>query len=216
MDEEEQVRAYSMADFEEPHSRFVTLFRERFPDETGSAAVLDLGCGAADIAIRFARTYPLARLTALDGAQTMLRFAQHAVAAAGLQERIGLIHQYLPASSWSQSYQVIISNSLLHHLADAATLWTTIREAAAPGAAVFVMDLLRPQSVEAARVMVAQYSADEPPILQRDFYHSLLAAYSLDEVRDQLIAAGLGAFSLEVVSDRHWIASGRMAAAKTR
>jgi hypothetical protein len=47
-------------------------------------------------------------------------------------------------------------------------------------------------------------------VLQRDFYLSLCAAYTPDEVRAQLADAGLGHCELEVVSDRHWIAWGRL------
>ena len=39
---------------------------------------------------------------------------------------------------------MIFTNSLLHHLADPAVLWSTIRDWSNPGCKVFVMDLLRP------------------------------------------------------------------------
>jgi hypothetical protein len=50
---------------------------------------------------------------------------------------------------------------------------------------------------------VKTYAADEPAILQKDFYNSLLAAFDLDEVRTQLTQAGL-ALHCEKVSDRHF------------
>ena len=65
-----------------------------------------------------------------------------------------------------------------------------------------MMDLFRPESTEAARNFVAQYAADEPEILQKDFYNSLLAAFRLDEIQVQLKQAGLH-FCCEKVSDRH-------------
>ena len=45
MDEIEQVRAYAEADFEEPNSLFVSLFKERFPGHDTRGVVLDLVCG---------------------------------------------------------------------------------------------------------------------------------------------------------------------------
>ena len=58
MDEEEQARAYALADFEAPHENFVELFKQRFAGEDITGDVLDLGCGPADVSIRFARHFP--------------------------------------------------------------------------------------------------------------------------------------------------------------
>ncbi len=40
----------------------------------------------------------------------------------------------------------------------------------------------------------------------------LLAAYTVEEVRDQVSQAGLRGIDVEMASDRHWIASGRLMA----
>jgi len=58
--------------------------------------------------------------------------------------------------------------------------------------------------------MVQQYSANEPKILRHDFYHSLLAAYNIEEVAAQLQSAGLIRLHLHEVSDRHWVAVGHL------
>jgi hypothetical protein len=71
------------------------------------------------------------------------------------------------------------------------------------------MDLLRPASLADARVLVRTHAASEPPVLQRDFYNSLLAAYRPDEVHEQLVEAGLDGFAVETVSDRHLVVFGR-------
>jgi hypothetical protein len=57
---------------------------------------------------------------------------------------------------------------------------------------------------------VAREAGGEPEILQRDFFYSLCAAYTPDEVRAQLASAGLAHFAFESVSDRHWIAYGAL------
>jgi len=104
----------------------------------------------------------------------------------------------------------VVSNSLLHHLHDPAGLWRMIRARGAAGAAVVVMDLMRPASESAARALVEAYAADEPEVLRRDFYNSLLAAFEPGEVRQQLAAAGLGHFSVTEASDRHLVVRGRI------
>ena len=207
---QEQAQAYSQADFEEPHSLFMELLAERFPEETAAGLVLDLGCGAADISLRFARAYPQARIHGVDGSEAMLRFGKQAVCREGFEERVQLSHCTLPTIELPQkSYDVVISNSLLHHLRDPKVLWETIKQFARPAAPIFVMDLMRPGSQNQARDLTEIYSANEPEILKQDFYHSLRAAYLSEEIQSQLQEAGLKHFSVEAVSDRHVIIWGR-------
>jgi hypothetical protein len=85
-----------------------------------------------------------------------------------------------------------------------------IRGRALPGAAVLVMDLMRPASEAAAQTLVDVYAAGAPEVLRRDFFNSLLAAFEPGEVRAQLEEAGLGHFSVAEVSDRHLVVRGRI------
>ncbi|MEW6330389.1 MAG: methyltransferase domain-containing protein [Pseudomonadota bacterium] len=208
MDEPEQARAYAHADFSEPHQAFVERFRQCFPGHRPQR-VLDLGCGAADITIRFARAWPECRLTGVDGSAAMLVFAREAVARAGLGDRIELQQAHLPGTALPrQVFDTVISNSLLHHLHDPQTLWRAVTQYAAPGAAVFIMDLRRPDSRERAGALVREYAAMEPEILRRDFFNSLLAAFRPEEIMEQLAQAGLGSFRVEATGDRHIIVHG--------
>ena len=53
MDDPKQAEAYARADFAKENQGFVDRFKEYFP-EFSQGKVLDLGCGPADIPIRFA------------------------------------------------------------------------------------------------------------------------------------------------------------------
>ncbi|KPK19844.1 MAG: methyltransferase type 12 [Betaproteobacteria bacterium SG8_41] len=209
MEQWEQARAYALADFSEPHDAFVRHFQRLFP-VFAQGRVIDLGCGAADVTIRFARAYPQSTLVGLDGAEAMLQLGQEAVARAGLDSRIDLRQLRLPAAGIGRDYDAVISNSLLHHLAEPATLWEAVARAARPSAPVLVMDLLRPASRDAALTLVRLHAAEAPPVLARDFFNSMLAAYRPDEVRKQLRAAGLMHLDVEIVSDRHWLVCGHV------
>ena len=55
---------------------------------------------------------------------------------------------------------------------------------------------------------MAQHAAGAPPVLERDFRLSLQAAFRPQELRAQLAAAGLGHFSVQVLSDRHLAVAG--------
>jgi SAM-dependent methyltransferase len=141
----------------------------------------------------------------------MLALARAAAAGAGLAARVRFHAGRLPeapAALDGRRFELVFSNSLLHHLPDPAVLWESVHRFAAPGAAVFVMDLLRPPSIEAARALVERHAAGEAELLRRDFFHSLCAAYRPEEIEGQLARAGLGALCCAVVSDRHWIGWG--------
>ena len=202
MDDPAQAQAYASADFSVPHDAFVAHFAVRFPDFS-TGRVLDLGCGAADITLRFARAFPEARMVGVDGAEAMLVLARAAVTRAGCAERIVLWHRRLPDAALETQFDAVLSNSLLHHLRDPSVLWQTLKQAAKPRAPVCVMDLLRPASIEEAAQLTARHAADAPEVLRRDFFNSLCAAYRADEVRAQLREAGLAHLQIETVSDRH-------------
>jgi len=208
MDTEEQALAYAMADFSDAHGSFVDRFRFLYGSSSDPWKVLDLGCGPADITLRFATAYPACRIDAVDGAEAMLRHARRAVRNRRLDARIRLVHGRLPQQDFPQPvYDVIISNSLLHHLADPMVLWNTIKMAGTKGTIVFVMDLLRPAERDQVEEMVVRYAGQEPEILQSDFRNSLFAAYRPGELAGQLVEAQL---DLEVcrISDRHLLVHG--------
>lgn len=212
MEVEDQARAYAEADFEEPHSRFLTLLKESFPQLNISGRVLDLGCGPGDISMRVARAFPACSVLGIDGSQAMLERGREILRRSGaLESRVELAQVMLPADGVpAGDYEIIISNSLLHHLADPQVLWNAIREAGASGTPVFVMDLMRPVSITEAKKIVEAYTVGEPEILKKDFHASLLAAYRIDEVREQLRGAGLECLNLSSVSDRHLLVWGRL------
>ncbi|QIT57138.1 class I SAM-dependent methyltransferase [Aquisalimonas sp. 2447] len=210
MDGADQAAAYAGADFEEPNSHFIQLFAEYVGAPSGP--VLDVGCGPGDIVLRLARQYPEVAIHGLDGADTMLAFAREALAAEPeLQPRVEFVLGTVPGAALpADAYAAVTSNSLLHHLHDPMALWQTIRAVAQPGAAVLVMDLFRPADRAAAARIVDAYGAGEPEILRTDFFNSLLAAFTPDEVQEQLRAAGLPGLKVAVVSDRHLLVHGRV------
>ena len=210
MDDAEQAKAYDEADFSAAHGKRVELFVERFqrPDITG--AVLDLGCGSGDILQRFATALPLAQFVGVDGSQPMLDLSRARLEKAGMINRVKLVRAFIPSNDIpKREYAVIMSHSLLHHLHQPEVLWNTIRDAAAKNTFVFVADLRRPQSEKAANDVVEKLSGSEPDVLKRDFYNSLCAAFTKDEIEAQLNAAGL-ALQVEEVGDIHILVHGKV------
>lgn len=211
MDSEAQTLAYAEADFDEANTLFTEYFLRRFDDLAASGRMADLGCGPGDITIRLAQALPGWGATGLDAGENMLRRARERLAREPVAPRVTFRHAYLPDPSLPvRSWNAVVSNSLLHHLPDAMTLWESVLQLGAPGAAVQVMDLSRPDDEDDARRLVDQYAAGAPAILRDDFYNSLLAAYTPEEVSGQLNRAGLDHLAVEMASDRHWIVSGQL------
>ncbi len=210
--DEEQAKAYALADFSVPHQMFVDLFRKKFgPVLTG--LVLDLGCGPADISVRFAKAYPHCTIIGLDGSPAMLKYGQRRLEKEGLTDRIKLTLGKIPEVDLPEkSFDAVIVNSLLHHLPEPLIMWEIIKKVAKPKAPVFVMDLLRPATKEEALNIVEKYARNEPDILKRDFYYSLLAGFRPEEIEEQLRQAALSYWTFEIITDRHFIVYGRFLA----
>lgn len=209
MDDPEQAFAYGRADFEEPHSSFIKLLKEHCPLPGRTGTALDLGCGTGDITFRVGRVFSDSAIDAIDGSAAMLYHAnEELIKKPEFLGRIQFIHGKIQEFAPEKFYGLIVSNSLLHHIPDPADFWSAVKRLSAPGTRVFIMDLIRPGTAEEARRLVETYSPDEPDILKRDFYNSLLAAFEVGEVKRQLEDAGLGGLEVARASDRHLIVYG--------
>ena len=207
MNTSENVLAYASANFSEVNQKFVNDLVKKYPSILKN--VLDLGCGPADIPIRLASLLPDVHITCVDASKGMIEVAKESVRKAKLNNRISLLAGYVPGLPLqAHSFDTIISNSLLHHLPNPMALWEEIIRLGRSGAAIYIMDLLRPSSPEKAKEIVEKYSLEEHPILKEDFYNSLLAAFSIDEVKDQLKDTNLLKLNTEIISDRHLLVSG--------
>lgn len=209
MNRPEQAHAYAMADFSWPNELFMQLFNDSFP-KAEPGRILDLGCGPGDITIAFARKFPQAEIIGVDGAQNMLAYGCKNIKETEIEARVSFVEAHIPGLQLEGKFDTIISNSLLHHLQNPLSLWETVKIYGKAGAGVLIMDLLRPANTEQAKDFVQRYAEKEPPILQEDFFNSLLAAYTVSEVRAQIATVGLNGFTVRQVFDRHWAAHGTL------
>ncbi|MBF0274188.1 MAG: class I SAM-dependent methyltransferase [Nitrospinae bacterium] len=208
MEEAEQVKAYAEADFSTPHDMFVQLFEKKLGKAKGK--VLDIGCGTCDVTIRFARAFSSCFIDAIDGGQNMLNRGKEALCTNGMEKHINPVYCKLPSKELNnKKYDSIICNSFLHHLPNPTILWDTIKQVSSPKTSALIMDLMRPSNKNRAKEIVEMYAKDEAEILKTDFYNSLLAAYTVDEIKEQLISAGLN-LAVEAATDRHLIIYGRL------
>ncbi len=210
MEETEQVEAYANANFEETHDSIVRNLLNHLPPRFIPASVLDLGAGPGDMTGRLLSLFPNSHLTALDGSLSMIAHNKSYVAKhypnASMEWLSTKLQEFVPVSS----YELIFSNSLLHHLSDPFDFWSAIQRSSDENSFLFICDLLRPTSFQLANNLVDVYAIGENEILRKDFFNSLLAAYTLDEVEAMLRTLRLDhKLKLDQISDRHWICYSR-------
>jgi ubiquinone/menaquinone biosynthesis C-methylase UbiE len=212
MDDAAEAEAYAHADFRAVNEAFA----ERLYTLTEGlnvpkhASAVDLGTGPGEIALLVAAAMPQWRITAIDASEAMLRLARSKQLTCEQNQALpnkGRVTFILADAKRTHltghTFDVVFSNSILHHINETDALWAEVRRLAKPGALVFFRDLARPPSKEAALKTVETYARDESKLLREEYLRSLLSAYTPDEVRDQLRHAGLDSLQVEVASDRH-------------
>ena len=214
MDSPEQTSAYAAADFSEPNQIFCQAVVAALAGYTNAQAghLLDLGCGSGGLLVELAQSLPAWKMLGIDAGPNMLKLARSAITHHQLEKRVRLREAHLPSDLDSlrdeAPFNVIASNSLVHHLNDPMTLWESIAALGQPGAIVVVMDLTRPANLDEAKALVEAHTQGALPALKEDFYNSLLAAWRPDEIQSQLTSMGWGHWSMILPSNRHWLVSG--------
>jgi ubiquinone/menaquinone biosynthesis C-methylase UbiE len=175
--------------------------------------VIDLGCGPAQIPIELCRRDAAVSVMALDAEVEMLEIAKCQIDIAGMLERISLAH--VDVNEMTEFHDAIadtvISNSLLHHLADPLVGLAACRRLVRPGGRIFVRDLARPHSDEAIEQLVRSYCGQESEAASQLFRQSLHAALTIDEIRQLAGGLGIPAQHVQMSSDRHWTIDWRAA-----
>ncbi len=166
--------------------------------------VVDLGTGTAQIPILLCQCDEDVRCVGIDGSPAMLDVAMQNIDIAGLRERITLRLECANALPSLGRFDIVMSNSLVHHLHRPDELFASIRGLMAQSALVFFRDLARPETSEQLETLVSQYAGDELAEAQRMFRESLHAAFTVEEIRDFVERNGFDPSGVEMTSDRHW------------
>jgi ubiquinone/menaquinone biosynthesis C-methylase UbiE len=202
MDSAEEAADYDAMDHSAVNRVFVADFLAVWD---GHSPVLDLGTGTAQIPIELCRQHEGARVVGVDLAEHMLRIGRDNVRRAGLEERLRLDRcdaKGLPYPAGA--FAAVISNSIVHHIPEPATVLAEMVRVVAPGGVVFVRDLLRPEDDATWRRLVEVYAGDANAHQQKMFADSLHAALTLDEIRSLVADLGFPADSVMQTTDRHW------------
>ena len=200
-----QVRAYADADFSRSDSMVVESL-EKYLKKAGrtlnkSDLIFDMACGPGNIAERIAKNWPFVNVVGIDGSKEMLNEAKNK-----LSENLtnNLSYKLIEINSiatgeihFPYKADVLVSNSALHHFHDPCRFWDALKKLRKTKCINIHRDLIRPSSEEKAFEIQEKYLSNSPEILKKDFYASLKASFTVNEVNQQLVNAGLS--QLEVI-----------------
>jgi ubiquinone/menaquinone biosynthesis C-methylase UbiE len=210
MDSRQDADEYASFDNTAVNEEFVARALELAPAQ---GYVLDIGTGPADIAILLAQRAPGLRILAIDLGEHMLAAALENVRGARLTDRIEILRADAKATGLpALTFDMVISNSLVHHIPEPGQLFEEVARVARPGAALFIKDLHRPETQPELLRLVDVYAAGCTPYQRRTFRESLHAALTLAEVSSMCAQLGLPGAELRRSSDRHWCLERRSAA----
>jgi ubiquinone/menaquinone biosynthesis C-methylase UbiE len=204
MDSDQDAREYDGMDHAAVNAQYVTDLLQALA-ELPYLHALDLGTGTAQIAIELCRRAPRMRVTAADAAESMLGLAAENIAAAELDDRIEPVLADAKALPFKPGrFPAVISNSILHHIAEPQQVIAEALRVAEPGGLQFHRDLCRPDDEAQLNRIVATYAGAATPYQQKLFADSLRAALTLDEMRELATSFGIAPDTVRMTSDRHW------------
>ena len=213
MDTAEEASDYDRMDHSTVNRAFVDEFLAAWSDgsdDLADACLIDVGTGTAQIPVELARRGTGCRGVAVDLAGEMLTLARRNVARARVEEVVDV--ELVDAKSLpydDDRFDGVISNSIIHHIAEPGVVLDEMLRVLKPGGLLFVRDLLRPADRATVDRLVAEYAGDEVARARQLFQQSLHAALTLEEIRQTVVSRGGRPECVFASSDRHWTICGR-------
>ncbi|MBU0859882.1 MAG: methyltransferase domain-containing protein [Alphaproteobacteria bacterium] len=181
------------------------------------ARILNAGCGTGMQSVQCQMTFPQAELTAVDLSLASLAYAKRQATQMGLPAIKFAQADILQLESCGETFDVIISSGVLHHIADPEKGWHILRNILKPGGMMLLglYSEIGRQSVVAAHEVIARKKIPNDRngikyfrknivklIGRRDAHHLLQSKdfYTMPECRDLLFHVQEQRFTLERIA----------------
>jgi SAM-dependent methyltransferase len=158
-------------------NQYVQKYYELIGLEHGT--IVDLGSGSCNFVIALAKFMPNLQFVCYEGSAAMIKIAKENIESANMSSRIQLIHDDI--SNITGKYDVVTANRLLHHINDPKSFWKLINSLSNR---IFVVDINRPPNNVISRI--EKFDHYQEQVYKEDLVNSMRAAYSLDEVTEQI------------------------------
>jgi len=199
MDDSSEVQAYSSAAADAYLSKIDDSFVEHALCLIGPlpGCALDIGCGPGQILVKLSARLPEWRLLGIDRSPAMIHRAREAqeprVSQGGTSAAGNLCFFQGDATALpfrDSSFDLVLCNSVLHHIGDPSGLFAEIRRIAKPDAAILLRDLRRPSRFRFP-LHVRWYGRHYEGLMYKLYCDSVRAAYTREELYAMLRTAAI-------------------------
>ena len=156
--------------------------------QTGFA--IDLGSGLGDLTIAVAKRYPQLKVKGIDISQKAISEATNMAEKENLTNvdfQLADVHN-LPFND--NSVDLVVSHGAIHHLRDAARVFSEIYRVLKPGALAYLTDLRR----DAPQEIIEEVATSLSKVQAKGFMNSVKASYVPEELREMLVNLGIRDF----------------------
>jgi len=179
MIDSDQVISYLNNDRSKPKNLF-KFFYQKLLDKFDTGSIVDLGCGPGDLTVEIAQLHPNAKIDAVDASLAMLGITS---------PHPNVTFKNISITDISTKYDRVVSSMTLHHFHNPLNFWYSVKNINPND--VFVYDMLRPVDELTLLEVVDANGPYLDDIFRLDFENSLRASFTVDEIKDQLIACNL-------------------------
>lgn len=144
--------------------------------------LLDIGTGPGGIPLKIARRCPEIRVVGVDRSENMIAAARRAASEQGLSERASfLLTDACQLAFPTGQFDVVLSNSVLHHMEQPVALIREMARVAKPQGLILLRDLRRPSRL-AFPFHVRWHGRHYSGLMYQLFVNSVRAAYTPEEL----------------------------------
>jgi ubiquinone/menaquinone biosynthesis C-methylase UbiE len=198
MDDSDEVEAYSSAAAQAYLDKIDDTFVEhaaRLVTGREAGCALDIGTGPGQIVLKLARRLPAWQLMGVDRSPNMIRQANAAAginlpgggpAGRGDEARVRfLVADGSRVPFPDASFDLVMCNSVLHHLAQPQRLFAEVARLVTPDGAILIRDLRRPSRLTYP-LHVRWYGRHYSGLMYKLYRASVRSAYTVAELAEML------------------------------
>lgn len=181
MNDEGQCRSYndSFANHKHELDDYINQYRQYVGVTHGT--LVDFGSGTCNFVIALCLEFPDLKVVCYELSDEMIKIAKDNIEKNQLSDRITIIKDdFFNASG---SYDCVLMSRILHHINDTTTLWRVVSKLSNK---ILVTDLERFSDEESFEKLTSFMKGVLEPIFYEDTVNSFKAAYTSEEVMEQV------------------------------